>query len=188
MNHHQKQQNQISKKNKWKKNKVQVQSKKNATKVTAGAGQGNNAPTRNATTKLVALKVPNLNYKSSRNLRSSGNLRNENQIEKLNIIDQIHEPEPTRIIKHYNNKHSHNHFKEDLERAIQTMDANMHSYANTLLYPEVCMSRIPFICPVPTSLCRGVAIYSFDPSKYLEAQTPPGQGDTFAWAFTPECL
>jgi hypothetical protein len=77
-------------------------------------------------------------------------------------------------------KKQHDHFKEDLENAINLFESSKQNYANTLLYPEVFMSRIPFICPVPTAIARGVAIYSFVPDTSV--------GDTFAWSFVPEAI
>jgi len=77
-------------------------------------------------------------------------------------------------------KHQHDHFKEDLENAIRHFESNKESYANCLLYPEVCMARIPFICPVPTALARGVSIYTLTPDNSV--------GDTFAWSFIPEAI
>lgn len=42
------------------------------------------------------------------------------------------------------------------------------------------MSRIPFICPVPTAIARGTSIYTFSPSV--------SHGDTFAFTFIPEAI
>lgn len=77
-------------------------------------------------------------------------------------------------------KENSRNFKEELEECIHSMESRIHSYANTLLYPEVCMSRIPFLCPVPTALCRGISLISYT--------IDPSQGDTFAWSFVPEAL
>jgi hypothetical protein len=83
-------------------------------------------------------------------------------------------------VRHAHKKHQHDHFKEDLEKAIKHFESNKESYANCLLYPEVCMARVPFICPVPTALARGVSIYTFTPDN--------SAGDTFAWSFIPEAI
>jgi len=85
-----------------------------------------------------------------------------------------------RHAKKMHKKHQHDHFREDLDRAIRHFESNKESYANTLLYPEVCMSRIPFICPVPSALARGVAVYSFTPTA--------GLGGTFAFSYIPEAI
>lgn len=77
-------------------------------------------------------------------------------------------------------KHQHDHFKEDLEKAIAHFESSKESYANTLLYPEVCMARIPFICPVPTALARGTAVYTLTPDNSV--------GDTFGWVYVPEAI
>lgn len=77
-------------------------------------------------------------------------------------------------------KHQHTHFEEELEAAIHHFESAKEEYANTLLYPEVCMARIPFIAPVPTALARGVAYYTHKPDYT--------KGGTFAWSFVPEAL
>lgn len=83
-------------------------------------------------------------------------------------------------LRRVHKKHQHDHFREDLERAISHFESSKESYANCLLYPEVCMARVPFICPVPTALARGTAIYTFTPDT--------SAGDTFAWSFVPEAI
>jgi len=77
-------------------------------------------------------------------------------------------------------RHKHDRFKEELEDAIQHFESSKESYANALLYPEVCMARIPFICPVPTAVARAVSVYTFKPDATV--------GDTFAFAFVPEAI
>jgi hypothetical protein len=42
------------------------------------------------------------------------------------------------------------------------------------------MARIPFICPVPTALARGISVYTITPDNHV--------GDTFAWSFVPEAV
>lgn len=83
-------------------------------------------------------------------------------------------------IRHAHKKHQHDHFREDLNEAIRNFESSKESYANALLYPEVSMARIPFICPVPTALARGVSIYTFTPDTSV--------GDTFMWSFIPEAI
>lgn len=96
------------------------------------------------------------------------------------IGPEHYERYPMKMEKRAHKKHQHDHFKEDLEEAIMHFESSKESYANTLLYPEVCMARVPFICPVPTALTRGVSIHNFTPDNAV--------GDTFMWSFVPEAL
>jgi len=124
--------------------------------------------------------------------QTSTNQDSQNFNRTLKLTEPVTSTHVAPLIKHHyseaHHEHSHGHskrssakhFKEELEECIHNMEGKMHSYANTLLYPEVSMSRIPFLCPVPTALCRGVSInsYTIDPTA----------GDTFAWSFIPEAL
>lgn len=89
--------------------------------------------------------------------------------------------------KHKNHEyHAHNRFADDLRRSIDHFMDAQETYANALLFPEVALGRIPFICPVPTAVCRGTAVYSFTPDDPPVGSTNPH--DTFAWTFIPEAL
>jgi hypothetical protein len=73
----------------------------------------------------------------------------------------------------------------DIKRAIEHFESEKESYANSLLYPETFMSRIPFMCPVPTALCRLNNVVSFTISP------PSGVADSnlcFYYSFLPEAL
>lgn len=84
--------------------------------------------------------------------------------------------------QHLYKKHSHNRYKEELHSAIAHFESAKSEYANTLLYPEICMARVPFITPVPTAIARAVAYYSFSPDFSEE------NGDCFSWSFIPEAI
>lgn len=140
-------------------------------------------------------KLNTLGYKNGWNLRQ---IQNQNKIPKGalgNNIPQLNKdvvtpaqntiagpvmPHKAEHHKKKHPKHQHDHFEKDLEHAIINFEGAKTNYSNTLLYPEVSMSRIPFICPVPTALARGVSIYTIQPDLT--------QGDTFAWSFIPEAI
>jgi len=66
-------------------------------------------------------------------------------------------------IRKIHHKHQHHEkFKEDLHKAIAHYESSKDEYASTLLYPEIYMARIPFLCPVPTALARATNIFSFN--------------------------
>jgi hypothetical protein len=71
-------------------------------------------------------------------------------------------------------------FAQEMELSIDRLQATQEEYTNVLLYPELCKGRIPFICPVPTAVCRGVSYYTFNPDNSV--------GDTFMWSFIPEIV
>jgi len=91
--------------------------------------------------------------------------------------------EPHHLYSKSHKRPGHRDFKDELFRSLTNYKEAKESYVNCLLFPEVAMARIPFICPVPTAVCRGTTIFSLIPS------TPaPGTHNTFAWTFNPEAL
>jgi len=64
--------------------------------------------------------------------------------------------------------------------ALDHFESSKHEYAQTLLYPEICLARIPFLCPVPTAISRAVSIQSFN--------IPATGNGTVGWSFIPEAL
>lgn len=96
-------------------------------------------------------------------------------------VSEHHQHTHLKAAHHKHKKEHNNHlFEDQLARAIAHFEGAKTDYSNCLLYPELCMARIPFICPVPTALARGVSIYSFMPDQTV--------GDTFGFSFVPEAI
>jgi len=114
----------------------------------------------------------NLQHNNTHILTNNKAKSNNQQLAPFSHNEQQH-----KIIKHKNN--SSNKFKDDLKTAISHFESNKDDYANCLLYPEIFMARIPFICPVPTALARANCIMSF---------TPTTAGSSWGCALVPELM
>lgn len=94
---------------------------------------------------------------------------------------------PAAMQRHRNHdQHAHNRFAEDLRRSIDNFTESQENYAQALQFPEVALARIPFICPVPTAVCRGTAVYTFTPDVPTTVGAPAQ--DTWGFSFIPEAL